>query len=247
MDYRLTDARADPVGMTEACHSETLLRLPDTFLCYRGPDDAPAVSALPAGANGPVTFASFNNLAKTTPRVIEVWSRILLAVPGSRLLLKSRATGDVDVRDRLVAGFAARGVDQDRLAFHPPVPDFRRHLEVYHQVDIALDTFPYNGTTTTCEALWMGVPVIGLAGGVHAARVGASLLAQVGLEDLVAMDESAYVEAAKGLASDRGRLVALRAGLRDKLRNSTLCDADRFTRELERLYTSIRETWRNSQ
>ena len=240
MDYRLTDARADPPGLTDDYHTETLVRLPDSFLCYRCPDDAPAVGPLPAGDDRQITFASFNNLAKTTPQVIHTWSRILLAVPGSRLVLKSRATGDADVRARLVKQFTTHGVGAEQVTFHDPVPSFTGHMDAYNQVDIALDTFPYNGTTTTCEALWMGVPVICLAGGVHAGRVGVSLLSQVGMIELVAQDEDAYVATAVRLAGERARLADIRMQLRATLCTSSLCDAGKFTRALEQ---TLRDLW----
>jgi predicted O-linked N-acetylglucosamine transferase (SPINDLY family) len=243
MDYRLTDARADPTGMTEAFHTETLLRLPDSFLCYKYPENAPPVGSLPAGAAGDITFGSFNNLAKTTPHVIHAWSRILQAVPGSRLLLKSSATGDTDIRRRLVAQFATLGAGEDRIAFLDPAPDHADHMAAYSQVDIALDTFPYNGTTTTCEALWMGVPVVCVAGRVHAARVGVSLLTQVGLENLIAPDEDGYIQTAVRLAQDREALAAIRLRLRDTLRDSTLCDAGGFARALEQAMHEMWSDW----
>ena len=240
IDYRLTDARADPPGMTEALHTETLVRLPESFLCYRCPEDAPDVGSLPSGVTGGITFASFNNLAKMTPEVIRVWSGILRAVPGSRLLLKSRASGDQDVRHRLIALFTSMGARDEQVVFHDPVPAHRDHMAAYNQVDIALDTFPYNGTTTTCEALWMGVPVICLAGQVHAARVGVSLLTQVGLANLVAPDEQSYIASAVRLSQDPGGLAAIRGQLRETMRNSSLCDASGFTRALEQVF---RDTW----
>lgn len=247
IDYRLTDARADPPGMTESLHSESLVRLQDSFLCYRCPDNAPDVGPLPAGEDGPVIFGSFNNLAKTTPVVIATWAKLLQAVPGSRLLMKSRATGDADVMERLLGLFSDAGADPAQIIFQSPVPGFRGHMAAYNQVDIAIDTFPYNGTTTTCEALWMGVPVITLAGEVHAARVGASLLAQVGLDRLVADDVDAYIETAIRLSHERDELARLRAGLRDTLRNSSLCDANRFTRSLEEVLCGMWVDWCRQQ
>lgn len=247
MDYRLTDAWADPPGMTEAYHTETLMRLPDGFLCYHCPDNAPAVGPLPAASAGHVTFGSFNNLAKTSAQVIRIWSRILQAVPGSRLLLKSRATGDADVRQRLVAQFSAMGAAESQILFQDPVPTFHGHMNAYNKVDIGLDTFPYNGTTTTCEALWMGVPVICLAGAVHVARVGVSLLSQVDLAELIAPDEDAYVATAVLLAEERTRLAKMRAQLRETLRNSSLCNAPRFTRALEQILRDLWVDWCQQQ
>lgn len=243
IDYRISDGRADPPGKTEALHSETLLRLPHSFLCYGPPVDAPACGAPPSLAAGHVTFGSFNNLAKTTPAVVRAWARILAAVPDSRLLLKSRATGDPATRERLLARFADAGIETGRIAFLDPVPVHREHLAAYGRIDIALDTFPYHGTTTTCEALWMGVPVITLAGRVHAARVGVSLLHQVGLDDLVTGDEEQYLAVAARLAADSGRLVRLRNRLRDRMRAAPLCDAAGFTAALEESWREIWQRW----
>ncbi|MFQ5642932.1 MAG: tetratricopeptide repeat protein [Thiogranum sp.] len=247
IDFRLTDARADPPGDTEALHTETLVRLPFGFLCYGAPQDAPETGQPPSQSAGHVTFGSFNNLAKTTPEVIRVWSRILAAVPDSRLLLKSRATGDPGARQQLLSRFGKLGINSERIGFLDPLPSHYAHLSAYRQIDIALDTFPYNGTTTTCEALWMGVPVITLAGRVHAARVGASLLAQVGLEDLVTADEDEYVSTAVQLSGNTERVAAIRNGLRETLRYSSLCDEGGFTIELEQAYRRMWTDWCRSQ
>lgn len=243
MDYRLTDAVADPPGETENLHTETLLRLPHGFLCYHCPEDAPEAGPLPCSTTGQITFGSFNNLAKTSPGVIRVWSRVLNAVPGSRLMLKSRATGDPDVRQRLIDAFARLGIRKDRVGFLEPVPSHHDHMAAYKGIDIALDTFPYNGTTTSCEALWMGVPVITLAGKVHAGRVGASLLSRVGLIELVAPDANAYVAIAVRLSGDTGRLASIRGRLRETMRNSRLCDATGFTGELEQAFRTMWTDW----
>lgn len=160
MDYRLTDARADPEGDGEAFHSEALVRLPGGFLCYRPPDDAPAVAP---PRDGPVTFISCNNLAKVTPPVVAVWASLLARLPTARLLLKAKALGDAGTRRRMAERFAEHGVSPDRIDMMGWV-ETGSHLGVYGGADIGLDTFPYNGTTTTCEALWMGVPVVTLAG-----------------------------------------------------------------------------------
>ncbi|MEI9988041.1 MAG: hypothetical protein WDN69_36020 [Aliidongia sp.] len=233
MDYRLTDAIADPPGMAEHVHSERLEYLPHGFLCYRPPDTAPPVGPLPALASGLITFGSFNNLAKVTPEVVAVWAAILRGVPQARLLLKSGAFADVEGRRHYEALFAASGISAERLDLRPQIPGTAAHLAAYHRLDIALDPFPYNGTTTTCEALWMGVPVLTLAGRTHAGRVGMSLLAPLGLDAFIASDEAAYVATAVRLASDLPALATLRAGLRSRLetgaalRRSRLRPADR--------------------
>jgi len=241
MDYRLTDAIADPPGESQLLHSERLEYLSDGFLCYRPPASAPPVGPLPALAAGIVTFGSFNNLAKVTPQVVAVWAAILRGVPDSRLLLKFGAFADADTRQRYEDLFGAAGVPGDRLDLVPQIHGAAAHLAQYHRLDLALDPFPYNGTTTSCEALWMGVPVLTLAGRRHAGRVGASLLTRLGLEGLVAADEADYVATAIRLAGDLPGLATLRAGLRGRLERAPLCDAAGFARAIEAAY---RRMWR---
>ena len=238
MDYRLSDEIADPPGR-EAFHTERLLRLPSGFLCYGPPADAPAVATRPAGASGPVTLASFNNLAKVNESVIAAWVEILNALPDARLLLKSRALGDESVRRRCRERFAAHGVDPRRLRLLGWTGDQRSHLALYAEVDIALDTFPYNGTTTSCEALWMGVPVVTLEGSHHAGRVGRSLLHRLGLDPLCTPDTQTYVERVVELAHSPEKRETLRTHLRPLMR-VRLCDALAFTRTLEQAY---RQAW----
>jgi len=241
IDYRITDAIADPAG-AEDLTSETLIRLPSGFLCYSPPREALPVGALPASSAGHITFGSFNSLAKLNPVVIGLWKAILAAVPGSRLLIKAQAIVDRDTRAHCLGRLAAQGIAPDCLDFVPGTQTLSEHLATYNRVDIALDPFPYNGATTTCEALWMGVPVVTLAGDRHAGRVGASLLTRIGMEDMVAHTSAAYVAAAVALASDAVRLSALRARMRDRISASPLTDAVSFTRDLEQAY---RYTWRN--
>ena len=244
MDYRFTDAWADPPGQTEQWHSETLIRLPRGFLCYEPREEAgQPVTAPPCETLGHVTFGSFNTIAKVTPRVVEVWARILHAVPGSRLLLKNRALKSETVRKRYADLFEAQGIGPERIELLGWIPSAHSHLEAYSRVDIGLDPFPYNGTTTTCEALWMGVPVITLAGDRHVARVGVSLLSQVGLEDLIAGDQDGYVALATALATDTNRLRELRRTLRERMRASPLCDGPGFARQVEDAYREAWRTW----
>ncbi len=227
MDYRVTDAWADPPGETDQFHSERLLRLPGGFLCYRPPADAPDPVEPPPGR--PLTFGSFNNLSKVTDDAIALWCAILSQATGSRLLLKSRQLADEGVRRRILGVFEQHGIGADRLILQARLPDRRDHLSLYDDVDVALDTFPYNGTTTTVEALWMGVPVVVLAGRMHAGRVGVSLLNQIGRGDWVAETPAAYVEIALRLARER----PARLELRNQLAVSRLTDATAFTREWE--------------
>jgi protein O-GlcNAc transferase len=244
IDYRLTDPFADPVGQTESLHTEKLWRLPTCNWCYAEPEDAPEVR--PSRPEAPVCFGSFNNFAKASPAVIDLWAAILTAVPSSRLIIKSRGLGEQSIRQKISGHFESRGIQPDRLEIRGSEPDVRSHLQVYNQMDIALDTFPYHGTTTTCEALWMGVPVVSLAGKSHVSRVGVSLLNAVGLPDLVAQSAQEYVSIAVQLASDLPRLADLRRTLRARMRASPLMDAPKFARNIEAAYRQMWQTWRQS-
>lgn len=241
MDYRLTDAVADPEEEGGMHHSEKLYRMPDGFLCYAPHEEAPAVTPLPAAANGFVTFGSFNNFAKVTPEVVSLWARLLQRVPGSRLIMKGRSFVDLPTRRRCEELFAGHGIEPERVELRPWEAANKGHLEVYGRVDIALDTFPYNGTTTTCEALWMGVPVVTLLGDRHAARVGASILSRLDLDWLVARDQEEYLAIACALAGDLERLAPLRGALRGTMAGSPLCDARSFARHME---VACRDFWR---
>jgi predicted O-linked N-acetylglucosamine transferase (SPINDLY family) len=238
MGYRISDPFADPQGMTEKYHTEELVRLPEIAWCYQPWDESPDVAPLSAKAPGDVTFASFNNLAKVNVHVIALWARVLAALPGARLLLL-RARDEHGVR-RVDAEFARHGVAPGRVTWMTRRPR-REYLELYHQVDVGLDPFPYNGCVTTCDALWMGVPVISLAGSMSVGRQGVSLLSNVGLAELVASDGDDYVRIAQSVAGDLGRLRGLRAELRDRTRASPLVDAGRFTRHLEDAYLRLYE------
>ncbi len=243
MDYRITDAIADPVGEGEAFYTEKLLRLPGGFLCYRPPDDAPDVNALPAEKEGVITFGVFNNVAKITPQAIQVWAEILRTVEGSRILFKNRHFSDAGTCARYRTLLQAEGVAPERILFSGLTPAKEAYLETYHQVDMALDSFPYNGTTTTFDALWMGVPTITLSGDRHASRVGAAILARLDLDFLIAHSKEEYVRLARELSGDRGRLAHIRQQLRAMLEKSTLFDAHRIAREMEEQYRNIWEQW----
>ena len=238
MDYRLTDAVADPEG-AELLHTERLVRLPGGFLCYRPPEDAPPVT-VPHGDG--IRFASCNNLAKVTPPVIEAWAAILRNVPASSLFLKAKPLGEEAGRRHLAGRFAEHGIGPDRLEMSGWITA-GSHLAAYGSVDIGLDTFPYNGTTTTCEALWMGVPVITVAGDRHAGRVGASLLGRVGLGDLIAATPAAYVDTAVALAVDGPRRRALRHELRAMMGTSGLTDGAAFAAAVEAAYRRMWQDW----
>ncbi len=240
IDYRITDVSADPVGLSERYYSEQLLRLPDTFAVYQPTAHSPAVDTLPAMKNGYVSFASFNNLAKMTPEVRTLWAGVLLAVPGSRLMLKTKGLDDAKLRQQLVEDFARHDVSEDRLELVAWDGAYTEHLNRYNQVDIGLDPFPCNGGTTSFDALWMGVPVVTLAGDRFISRMGVSMLTSLGLTELIAHTPEEYVAIAARLAGDPGRLAALRAGLRGRMEKSPLTDAKRFTLNLEQAY---REMW----
>jgi predicted O-linked N-acetylglucosamine transferase (SPINDLY family) len=209
-------------------------------VCFDGPADAPPVGPLPALAAPGVTFASFNNPAKITPQVTAAWARILRRLPNSRLLLKYRALDSMAASDRLRRLFAAESIAPHRveLSGWSPRADL---LALYNQVDVALDTFPYSGGLTTCEALWMGVAVVTCPGATFAGRHSLSHLSNVGLAETIAAGVDQYVERAVHLAEDLPRLSQLRAGLRARVADSPLCDGQRFA---ENLLTLLRDAWR---
>ena len=216
MDYRITDGRCDPPGESDRNNSERLVRLPDLFWAYEPPANAPAVGPLPADSNGRVTFASINNFTKVTPQVQALWAELLRAVPQSRLILQTSALASDHTRRAVAGRFAANGVDPDRIDIRESVPfgEFLRFLD--EEVDLTLDPFPFNGGTTTCHSLWMGVPVLTLAGDRHAARMGLSMMTAVGLGDLVAHDRAEFVKIAQDLCGDLPRLRELRRGMRER-------------------------------
>jgi predicted O-linked N-acetylglucosamine transferase (SPINDLY family) len=240
IDHRITDALADPLDTAQR-YSEALLRVPGCFLCYTPPRDAPPVGPPPHAARGHVTFVSFNNAAKLNDRVLALWGRVLAAAPEARLLLKNRTLATPSGRERLLGRLERHGVRRDRVECLLPLVATTAHLAAYGGADISLDTFPYAGTTTTCEALLMGVSVVTLSGSSHAHNVGRSLLHAVGLPELVARTDDEYVAIARDLALHPARLAALRSTLRERLLRSPLCDAPAFTRRLEDAY---RTAWR---
>lgn len=242
MDYLLTDQHLTPTDSHE-WFSEEVVRLPGCYVCYSPPSDAPPVGPLPASTTGYVTLGSFNNLAKMTPAVVGLWAEILRALPAAKLLLKDRALADAAQQSRYLSLFAKEGIGTERLQLVPRIGSSSDHLACYGLVDVALDPFPYNGCTTTCEALWMGVPVISLAGRMSHGRYGCSLLAAVGLEEFVATTPSAYVEKAVALAKDRKRLASLRAELRPRMAASPLCDAKTFAPKVEEAYRLMWRRW----
>ena len=237
-DARLVDPVLEP-DRTQTEGGEAILRLPQGFACWQPPAGAPAATAPPTG---PVTFGSFNTLAKLSPATVTLWSELLRRLPKARLLLKCRALGDPVVAEGVRARFARHGIAPARLELLGSVADAAAHLALYRRIDVALDPLPWNGTATTCEALWMGVPVVTLSGNRPVSRIGASLLARAGFTSLVATGPSQYLEVAATLASDRKRRSALAGAVRQSLAASPLCNADAFARTVEAAYRTL---WRN--
>ncbi|KAE8725140.1 putative UDP-N-acetylglucosamine--peptide N-acetylglucosaminyltransferase SPINDLY [Hibiscus syriacus] len=240
IDYRITDSFADPPD-TKQKHVEELVRLPECFLCYTPSLEAGPVSPTPALVNGFITFGSFNNLAKITPKVLQVWARILCAVPNSRLVVKCKPFCCDSVRQKFLTTLEQLGLESLRVDLLPLILLNHDHMQAYSLMDISLDTFPYAGTTTTCESLYMGVPCVTMAGSVHAHNVGVSLLSKVGLKHLVARNEDEYVQLALQLASDVTALQNLRMSLRELMSKSPVCDGQNFISGLEATY---RNMWR---
>jgi len=241
MDWFVTDPVSSPPGQ-ERYFAERLVRLPHTRFCYEPPEFLPAVNALPARARGHVTFGCLNSLAKLNDRVLVLWARVLAAVPGARLVLQAAALNDPLVQRDFRARAAAHGIAAGRLELRRFVP-VAEAVASYHDIDVALDPFPFCGGMTSLDALWMGVPVVTLPQVMIAGRQSASMLANLGLPELIAADEAAYVAAAAGLARDLDRLAALRAGLRERFRRSPLADCAGFARALEHAYAGMWEAW----
>ncbi|KAG2683013.1 hypothetical protein I3760_10G012100 [Carya illinoinensis] len=238
IDYRITDSLVDPPD-TEQKHVEELVRLPECFLCYTPSPEAGPVPTTPALSNGFITFGSFNNLAKITPKVLQVWARILCSVPNSRLVVKCKPFCCDSVRKRFLLTLEQLGLEPLRVDLLPLILLNHDHMQAYSLMDISLDTFPYAGTTTTCESLYMGVPCITMAGSVHAHNVGVSLLGKVGLGHLIAKNEDEYVQLALQLASDITALSNLRMSLRGLMSKSPVCDGTNFTLGLESAYRNM--------
>ncbi|NQV99333.1 MAG: tetratricopeptide repeat protein [Rhodospirillales bacterium] len=245
MDYLLGDPHVAPAE-DQAAFMESLVRLPESYLCFTPPDCAPAVNPLPALANGRVTFGCFNNISKMNDAVVALWAAVLDAVAGSRLFLKSRQLGDAAACDAVRERFAAHGIAAERLILEGASPRAEL-LAAYQRVDIALDPFPYPGGTTSAEALWMGVPVITRRGDRFLSRVGTSIARNAGLADWIAADDAGYIAIAARQTRDLPRLAALRAGLRAQMRAAPLTDAARFAGHFEAALWSLWQTFADGQ
>jgi predicted O-linked N-acetylglucosamine transferase (SPINDLY family) len=241
IDYVLMDAATVPEG-SERWFTETVVRLPEGRFCYAPPEYAPAVAPLPARARGQVSFGSFNNMSKVTPAVIALWAAVLQAVPDARLILKWKSLADAAECARVRQAFGAHGVAPERLDLRGPSPH-PAMLGEYGEIDIGLDPFPFCGGLTTCEALWMGVPIVTLPGSRPVSRQTLGFLSQLDLAELAAADAAAYVDTAVTLARDLDRLAALRDGLRARMAASPLCDGPRFTRGLEAAFRTMWQRW----
>jgi len=240
MDYRITDPWLDPPGMTERYHSETLVRIAGG-MAFRPDPDAPAVNALPALTSGEFVFASFNNLSKVNTAVINLWSRVLHAVPSASLMIGNVKADSI--KERLLNVFSQAGIGPERLILQPQLPG-ADYLAMHHQIDIALDPFPYNGTTTTMQTLWMGVPVITLAGNNAKSRCGVSLMSRVDLPEFICQTEDEYVQCAANFANNLPKLDAVRQSLRARM-NAPQCQPATITRQLEAAYREMWRTWCN--
>jgi len=243
IDYRLTDPYLDPPGLNDDWYAEKSYRLPHSFWCYDPRTDEPAVGPLPALARGFVTFGCLNNFCKVNDRVLELWGRVLRAVEGSRLLLLAKQGSH---RQRTRDFFEKQDIAAERIEFLSPKPR-PEYLGSYHQLDIGLDTYPYNGHTTSLDSFWMGVPVITLVGPTVVGRAGLSQLTNLGLEELAAQTPKDFVDLAVKLADDLPRLQALRSVLRERMRKSPLMDATGFARGIEQAYRGMWRKWCDKQ
>jgi predicted O-linked N-acetylglucosamine transferase (SPINDLY family) len=244
IDYRLTDELAEPPD-AQRFHTEELVFLAQGFLCYKPPGFAPPVAPLPVIEKGYFTFGSFNNNCKIQPEMMQLWAQILKAKEKSRLLLKFGGGDDTAVRGHYLRLFQEMGIAPESVKICGRKPTIE-HFKMYDQVDIALDTFPYNGTTTTCEAAWMGVPTITLVGNAHVSRVGLSILSRMGLRDFAASTREEYIAKAVAFSGELENLAKVRASLRAIMFNSPLCDKKGFTKGLEAAYRQMWRRWCDS-
>ncbi len=241
MDYWITDEILHPMDTIEET-TETIFRLPRCWVCYQPPRDAPECGPPPSSQGAAVTLGSFNDMAKISPRAMDLWARVLRAIPHSQMLFKTKQLADPATANRLRSAFLERGIAAERLLLRSHVDSFREHLALYNQVDIILDSSPYTGGTTTADALWMGVPVITLMGGMMLERMSASMLAALGRTEWIAESEDDYIAKAVALARNLDLRACVRATQRERMANSPLCNTTELTSALENAY---REMWCN--
>lgn len=241
IDYRIVDEISDPETKQEKLNSEDLIFLENGFLCYTGDEQVETSEMLPCTEKGYFTFGSFNNLLKVNELVIDTWAEILASVPSSRMIIKSSAFDQDSVKRRYLELFQSYGISESRLTLMGRIDSQKDHLELYHQIDLCLDTFPYNGTTTTCEALWMGVPTVTFVGDRHASRVGASLMTHSKLERFIAPTREDYIQLAVSIAKDTELLQGFRKELRNQIQSSDLCNGKLFSKNLEKAFEQMLE------
>jgi len=242
IDYRITDHSVDPAGAADLFSSETLVRMPHSYYCYQPPQESPPVGELPALEKAYLTFGSCNRVAKLNDDLLKLWAQVLHQVTHSKLLILSQAFADLPIRELFQNKFKNLGIDSAQVILDY-APSTEATLQAYHQIDIGLDTYPFNGATTTCQALWMGVPVITLVGDTPAARAGLSLLSTIGLPELIAYNQAQYVDLCLKLAYNLPYLQTLRQTLRLRLQSSPLMDGATFTHHLEEAYQKMWKKW----
>jgi predicted O-linked N-acetylglucosamine transferase (SPINDLY family) len=239
IDYRLTDPYLDPPGLFDDCYCERSIRMADTFWCYPSLGDEPDVSPLPCLENGIITFGCMNNFCKVNDAVLSLWARVLSAVARSRLIL---LVPQGCARQRVLDRMNSAGIDSSRIDMVGGQLHFD-YLRTFQRIDIALDTFPYNGHTTSLDSFFMGVPVITLVGKTIVGRAGLSQLTNLRLAELIAQTPEQYIQIASNLAADRPRLAELRKTLRQRMQDSPLMDGQRFTRSLEDAFRTMWRAW----
>jgi predicted O-linked N-acetylglucosamine transferase (SPINDLY family) len=238
VDYRITDPIVDPPGLTEPHFTEALLRLPETFWCFGPPVENDLPVRAPSHRDGRLRFGTATRLAKVSPTCRDAWAELLRRAHQSVLVLAAEPFGDDAIRQEWIGHFVSRGIPVERIELLP-ARGYRGYLELLGSIDIGLDTFPFNGGTTVCQSLWMGTPVVGLAGDTSVSRVTASILTNVGLPELVANSVEEWIEVNLRLAAETQRREELRASLRSKMAASPLCDAPRFVRNLESAFRRV--------
>ena len=241
MDYYISDELTTP-GELDQFFTEKVIRLARTRFCYTPPEYSPLISPAPAVKQGGITLGSFNNLIKVTPETISLWAEILRSVPDSGLILKWKTLRDRQECERIGQEFEKQGVNRERIELRPD-SYHREMLQEYADVDIALDPFPFTGALTTCEALWMGVPVVSMTGNRTVSRQSYSILCNLGLQDLVAGDKQEYIRIVQGLSQNLDYLSRLRSTMRERMRSSPVMDYANVTRELEEVFRSVWKSW----
>ena len=239
IDYKFTDNITDPIGKTEKIHVEKLYRIADCFLCYKNENEVHINSKKPIENNKYVTFGSFNNILKISKKQLDIWINILKLVPNSHLVLKSIQYSSNEVLNNIYAIFKKNNIETSRIKLLPMIPSVHGHLAMYNLIDISLDTSPFNGATTTFESLWMGVPVVTMTGNKHLSRVGTSILKNLNLNELIAVDNKDYINKIIGLSKKIDQLKYYQKNLRNIMKSSLLCDSNSFTKKIEEAYTKI--------